>query len=131
MTKTNLFRVSIANFASFAGHLFFPISRIQAAVGKHATRVHLRNPRRIRTFVRMAEPLSPRHQQLLDFIADWSAAQGRPPTLLELAAQLGLRQHTSAQVHVEALIRKVWLPRGSQHAILPFLASAQTPRPPQ
>src|SRR3546814_7535562 len=63
MTKTNLFRVSIANFASFAGHLFFLISRIQAAVEKHSTRVHLRNPRRIRTFVRMEERLSPRSEE--------------------------------------------------------------------
>src|SRR3546814_1592171 len=94
----------------------FPYTTLfrSAAVGKHATRVHLRNLRRIRTFVRMAEPLSPRQQQILDFIADWSAAQGRPPTLREIAAQLGLRQHSSAQVHVEALIRKGWLARGSQ-----------------
>lgn len=71
------------------------------------------------------EPLSPRQQQILDFIADWAAREGRPPTLREIAAQLGLRQHSSAQVHVEALIRKGWLARGSQHGSLRLLASAQ------
>src|SRR3546814_5420145 len=73
-----------------------------------------------------ALPICPRQQQILDFIADWSAAQGRPPTLREIAAQLGLRQQSSAQVHVEALIRKGWLARGSQHGSLRLLASAQT-----
>src|SRR3546814_19298575 len=97
MTKTNLFRVSIANFASFAGHLFFPISRIQAAVGKHATRVHLRNQRRIRTFVRMAAPLSLSQQQLLDFIADWSAARERPPTFRANASQLHMVEHSQSE----------------------------------
>src|SRR3546814_13061840 len=64
--------------------------------------------------------------QTLDFSADWSAAHAQPPTLREIAAQLGLRQHSSAQVHVEALIRKGWLARGSQHGSLRLLASAQT-----
>lgn len=74
----------------------------------------------------MPEPLSPRQQQILDFITDWSAVEGRPPTLREIARQLGLRQHSSAQVHVEALIRKGWLARGTQHGSLRVLASART-----
>lgn len=72
----------------------------------------------------MPEPLSPRQQQILDCIADWAAREGRPPTLREIAQQLGLRQHSSAQAHVEALIRKGWLARGTQHGSLRLLAAA-------
>lgn len=71
----------------------------------------------------MRESLSPRQQQILDFIADWAAREGRPPTLREIAQQLGLRQHSSAQVHVEALVRKGWLTRGVQHGSLRVLAT--------
>lgn len=70
----------------------------------------------------MPEPLSPRQQAVLDCIAAWTAAHGRPPTLREIAAELGLRQHSSAQVHVEALQRKGWLSRSSQHGSLRLLA---------
>ncbi|PKM07705.1 MAG: repressor LexA [Gammaproteobacteria bacterium HGW-Gammaproteobacteria-4] len=72
----------------------------------------------------MPEPLSLRQQHILDFIADWAAREGRPPTLREIAQQLGLRQHSSAQAHVEALIRKGWLARGTQHGSLRLLAPA-------
>lgn len=74
----------------------------------------------------MREPLSPRQQQILDFIADWAAREGRPPTLREIAQQLGLRQHSSAQVHVEALVRKGWLTRGVQHGSLRVLAATDS-----
>jgi len=74
----------------------------------------------------MQEPLSPRQQQILDFIADWAAREGRPPTLREIAQQEGLRQHSSAQVHVEALIRKGWLARSAQHGSLRLLAATRT-----
>jgi repressor LexA len=70
----------------------------------------------------MPEPLSPRQQAVLDCIAAWTAMHGRPPTLREIAAELGLRQHSSAQAHVEALQRKGWLSRGSQHGSLRLLA---------
>lgn len=70
----------------------------------------------------MPEPLSPRQQAVLDCIAAWTAQHGRPPTLREIAAELGLRQHSSAQVHVEALQRKGWLSRSSQHGSLRLLA---------
>ena len=63
----------------------------------------------------MADDLTPRQQQVLDFIAAHSAAEGRPPTLREIAEGLGLRQHSSAQAHVEALTRKGHLRRSSQH----------------
>lgn len=83
---------------------------------------HLHRIRHTRTFVRMPDPLSPRQQTVLDCIAAWTAAHGRPPTLREIAAELGLRQHSSAQVHVEALLRKGWLSRSSQHGSLRLLA---------
>lgn len=74
----------------------------------------------------MSESLSPRQQQVLDCIADWTATHGRPPTLREIANQLGMRQHSSAQAHVEALLRKGWLARGSQHGSLRLLAPRDT-----
>lgn len=82
----------------------------------------LRGATQIRTFVRMPEPLSPRQQAVLDCIAGWTAQYGRPPTLREIAKALGLRQHSSAQAHVEALQRKGWLSRSSQHGSLRLLA---------
>jgi repressor LexA len=63
----------------------------------------------------MPDDLTPRQQQVLDFILAHSATEGRPPTLREIAEGLGLRQHSSAQAHVQALTRKGHLRRSSQH----------------
>jgi len=70
------------------------------------------------------DDLTPRQQQVLDFIAAHSAAAGRPPTLREIAEGLGLRQHSSAQAHVEALTRKGHLRRSAQHRDLHLSTSA-------
>lgn len=74
----------------------------------------------------MSEPLNPRQQQALDFIAAWTAAEGRPPTLREIAAGLGLEQHSSAQRLVEALARKGWIERSDRHRGLRLLPSNKT-----
>lgn len=71
----------------------------------------------------MSESLNPRQQQALDFIAAWTAAEGRPPTLREIAAGLGLEQHSSAQRLVEALARKGWIERSDRHRGLRLLQS--------
>jgi len=75
----------------------------------------------------MSEPLNLRQQQCLDFIAAWTAAEGRPPTLREIAAGLGLEQHSSAQRLVEALARKGWIERSDRHRGLRLLASPEVP----
>ncbi|HET6604206.1 MAG TPA: transcriptional repressor LexA [Xanthomonadaceae bacterium] len=75
----------------------------------------------------MPAPLSPRQQQVLDFIAAHAAAEGRPPTLREIAQALGYRQHSSAQAHIDALARKGWLQRSSAHRGLRLLAGAAGP----
>ncbi len=82
----------------------------------------------------MPEPLSPRQQHCLDFIAAWTAAEGRPPTLREIAAGLGLEQHSSAQRLVEALARKGWIERSDRHRGLRLVQAgapvpARAPRP--
>jgi repressor LexA len=71
----------------------------------------------------MTEPLSPRQQHCLDFIAAWTAAEGRPPTLREIAAGLCLEQHSSAQRLVEALARKGWIERSDRHRGLRLVAA--------
>lgn len=65
--------------------------------------------------------LTPRQQQVLDFIAAWQAAEGHPPTLREIAEGLGLRQHSSAQGYLDVLVRKGWLARDSRHRGLRLL----------
>ena len=76
------------------------------------------------------EPLTPRQQQVLDFIAGYSAAEGRPPTLREIAEGLGFRQHSSAQAHVEALARKGHLDRAPGHRDLRLRGAAAGLVPP-
>lgn len=77
----------------------------------------------------MPEPLSPRQQHCLDFIAAWTAAEGRPPTLREIAAGLGLEQHSSAQRLVEALARKGWIERSDRHRGLRLVQSGASAPP--
>lgn len=50
--------------------------------------------------------LTDRQQAILDFLRDHIAAEGRPPTLAEIAQAFGFRQARSAQDHLQALAAK-------------------------
>ncbi|HET6805769.1 MAG TPA: S24 family peptidase, partial [Frateuria sp.] len=51
-------------------------------------------------------PLSPTRQTLLDYLREHIAAHGYPPSQLQIAAALGLKQNRSARLHLEALARE-------------------------
>jgi repressor LexA len=50
--------------------------------------------------------LTDRQQAILDFLRERIAAEGRPPTLAEIALAFGFRQARSAQDHLQALAAK-------------------------
>lgn len=50
--------------------------------------------------------LTPIRQALLDYLREHLAAHGYPPSQLEIAAALGLKQNRSARLHLEALARE-------------------------
>lgn len=50
--------------------------------------------------------LTDRQQAILDFLRGHIAAEGRPPTLAEIAQAFGFRQARSAQDHLQALAAK-------------------------
>ncbi|MHB8255200.1 MAG: transcriptional repressor LexA [Acidiferrobacter sp.] len=50
--------------------------------------------------------LTPRQQQILDWIREQIDATGRPPTRAEIATALGFRSINAAEEHVRALARK-------------------------
>jgi len=71
---------------------------------------------KIRTFVRMdAIGLTSNQRRVLDMIRAYAELNGHAPTLREIAENLGLSSHSSAQDYVEALIRKGALERSSKH----------------
>lgn len=65
------------------------------------------------------ENLTPRQQQVLDFITEHIDGHGYPPTLREIAQHLGVKGTVSAIHHLEALERKGYLRReaGSSRGI--------------
>ena len=50
--------------------------------------------------------LTPTRQALLDYLRQYIAAHGCPPSQLQIAAALGLKQNRSARLHLEALARE-------------------------
>ncbi|MGN2242628.1 transcriptional repressor LexA [Frateuria sp. GZRR33] len=50
--------------------------------------------------------LTPTRQALLDYLREHIAAHGYPPSQLQIAAALGLKQNRSARLHLEALARE-------------------------
>ena len=50
--------------------------------------------------------LSPTRQTLLQYLREHIAAHGYPPSQLQIAAALGLKQNRSARLHLEALARE-------------------------
>ncbi|MEI7036555.1 transcriptional repressor LexA [Fulvimonas yonginensis] len=55
--------------------------------------------------------LTPTRQALLDYLRRHLAEHGYPPSQLEIAAALGLKQNRSARLHLEALEREGYLER--------------------
>lgn len=50
--------------------------------------------------------LTPRQQQVLDFIHEYMSANAMPPTRAEIARELGFRSANAAEEHLRALARK-------------------------
>src|SRR5258706_15141824 len=50
--------------------------------------------------------LTPRQQEILDFLKDWIAQHNMPPTRAEMCAALGFRSPNAAEEHLRALERK-------------------------
>lgn len=73
---------------------------------------------------------SPRQQQILDLIAQFLAAHGRPPTRADLAAALGLRNRQGIDQHLRALAAKelIALEPGIARGIRLLSATAPLPR---
>lgn len=59
--------------------------------------------------------LTANQQRVLDFIERHLRLHERAPTLREIAENLGLARHSSAQDYVEALVRKGVLERSNHH----------------
>jgi repressor LexA len=55
--------------------------------------------------------LSPRRQQILDYIVDNTRQQGYPPTVREIGAAVGLTSSSSVHFHLRALERAGYLER--------------------
>lgn len=51
-------------------------------------------------------PLTPRQQDILDFIREQLADRGAPPTRADIMARFGFRSPTAADDHLKALARK-------------------------
>jgi len=51
-------------------------------------------------------PITPRQQQVLDFIVAFGIAHERPPTRAEIAKHFGFKSDNAAQEHLAALARK-------------------------
>ena len=51
-------------------------------------------------------PLTPRQQEILAILREWTESRGAPPTRAELARVLGLRSVNGAESHLRALARK-------------------------
>ena len=92
----------------------------QAATGPHAALDgagrHLHATSGTRTNVHMNDiDLTPNQQRVLACIEAWFEQFGHAPTLREIAHNLGLASHTSAQDYVAALVRKGVLERLPHH----------------
>lgn len=52
------------------------------------------------------KPLTPRQQQILDFIRDFAAQEGFPPTIAEIARAIDVSSPHGVREHLRALARK-------------------------
>lgn len=58
-----------------------------------------------------AQDLSPKQFQVLAFIEDEISRTGKPPTVREIASELGLKSPSTVQQHLDALGQKGYLTR--------------------
>lgn len=74
------------------------------------------------------DELTPRQQQILDWIRDHLRRHQRPPTQAEITAAMGFRSRTATRDHLEALARKgaLSLQRGASRGIVVHDTSAPT-----
>ncbi|HET7359886.1 MAG TPA: transcriptional repressor LexA [Rhodanobacteraceae bacterium] len=73
-------------------------------------------------------PLSDRQWQVLRFVREHVAGQGRPPTLREIADALGFASHSSAQACITSLVAKGALQRSPHHRGLRLADDDAAPR---
>lgn len=74
------------------------------------------------------DELTPRQQQILDWIRDHLRRHQRPPTQAEITAAMGFRSRTATRDHLEALARKgaLSLQRGASRGIVVHDTSVPT-----
>lgn len=74
------------------------------------------------------DELTPRQQQILDWIRDHLRRHQRPPTQAEITVAMGFRSRTATRDHLEALARKgaLSLQRGASRGIVVHDTSAPT-----
>ena len=66
------------------------------------------------TTKREAKEITPRQQEVLDFIIQSIEEQGFPPTLREIAKRFGFTSTRAASDHLMALERKGWINRSAE-----------------
>ncbi len=73
------------------------------------------------------DELTPRQQQILDWIRDHIRRHQRPPTQAEITAAMGFRSRTATRDHLDALARKgaLTLHPGSSRGIVVHAADTQ------
>tara|TARA_R110000868_G_scaffold25115_1_gene98139 strand:- start:165 stop:434 length:270 start_codon:yes stop_codon:yes gene_type:complete len=54
-------------------------------------------------------PLTAQQRQILDWVGAFTTANGRPPSYREIAAELGMKSHSTAQFHLINLQRLGWV----------------------
>ena len=59
------------------------------------------------------QSISEKQQQILDFIRDYTAEQGYPPSVREIAAAVGLRSPSSVHAHLKRLQQLGYLDKGA------------------
>lgn len=64
----------------------------------------------------MAKELTATQQKILEFIINYRADHGMPPTLAEIAENFGYRNRATVQQHLQALEKKGYIKRNSRLA---------------
>lgn len=87
-----------------------------------------------RRYTQLGDPPTDRQQVVLDFIRAYHREHGRPATVRQIMAHLGLRNHTGAMVHITALVKKGYVRKSSNPSMagnsghyLPVVARGHCP----
>ena len=78
------------------------------------------------------QELTPRQQEVLDFVCRFRDEHGCPPTLREISEQIGTKGTATARLHLEALERKGYIMRrreGSRGIALKHTGATPVPVP--